>query len=546
MRKILILWIYVALIWAVPLQVYGSGDSTAGALTEKIREKVRAPRTFCIREGLACPSLLTRFYAARKYRPAWCAGPGLNAEALDLIASIGKAPEAGLRPADYHLDAIETLVRKVSKDPAAGADLDLVLTDSFFIYASHLQAGRIDPETIHPQWSGHTRRLNLTRTLESALARGAVAESLGRLHPPHSEYARLQQALGFYRAIAQKGGWEFIPRGTMLRKGDRDRRVALLRRHLEMTGDLTESRSEDTLLLDAVLQRALMKYQQRHNLRVDGILGPESTHRLNVPVEGLIGAIELNMERWRWLPRNLGTRYIRVNIADFSLDVMEKDEPVLSMKIVAGKSYRKTPVFSSNMTYLVINPFWNVPTIIAVEDILPLLPRNPAYLAEQKIKVYESWDDGMPEIDPGRIKWNRLDRDTFPYYFRQAPGPDNPLGRIKFMFPNRFDVYLHDTPHRDLFNRTMRDFSSGCIRIEKPLDLAAYVLQEDERWNRHAIEEAMQSEITQTVPLPRSIPVHILYMTAWTDREGRTHFRRDIYERDIVLHAALMKKPPPL
>ncbi len=446
MRKILILWIYVALIWAVPLQVYGSGDSTAGALTEKIREKMRTPRSFCIREGLACPSLLTRFYAARKYRPAWCAGPGLNAEALDLIASIGKAPEVGLRPADYHLDAIETLVQKVSKDPAAGADLDLVLTDSFFIYASHLQAGRIDPETIHPQWSGHTRRLNLTRTLESALARGAVAESLGRLHPPHSEYARLQQALGFYRAIAQKGGWEFIPRGTMLRKGDRDRRVALLRRHLEMTGDLIESRSEDTLLLDAALQRALMKYQQRHNLRIDGILGPESTHRLNVPVEGLIGAIELNMERWRWLPHNLGTRYIRVNIADFSLDVMEKDEPVLSMKIVAGKSYRKTPVFSSNMTYLVINPFWNVPTIIAVEDILPLLPRNPAYLAKQKIKVYESWDDNMPEIDPGRIKWNRLDRDTFPYYFRQAPGPDNPLGRIKFMFPNRFDVYLHDTP----------------------------------------------------------------------------------------------------
>jgi murein L,D-transpeptidase YcbB/YkuD len=250
------------------------------------------------------------------------------------------------------------------------------------------------------------------------------------------------------------------------------------------------------------------------------------------------------MERWRWLPQDFGRRYILINVADFSLEVVEGEHPVMSMRVVVGRQYRRTPVFSDNMTYLVLNPSWYVPANIAGQDILPKIQENPEYLSRQRIRVFRGSGSEAPEVDPATVEWSQLRAQTLPYTFRQDPGPDNALGRVKFMFPNRFNVYLHDTPAPDLFTKTTRAFSSGCIRVEKPIELAAYVLGGNPAWTREALVAAIRSGETQTVRLPQPIPVHLVYWTAWVDGSGVLQFREDVYGRDRVLDEALREKPP--
>jgi len=252
------------------------------------------------------------------------------------------------------------------------------------------------------------------------------------------------------------------------------------------------------------------------------------------------------MERWRWLPQNLGDRYILVNIASFNLDVVEQETPVLNMRVVAGKPYRKTPVFSDKITYLVINPYWGVPDTIAKKDILPKVKKDPNFLIDQKIRVFEGWGANTREIDPSIIDWNTVREANLTYRFKQDPGPQNALGRIKFMFPNQFDVYLHDTPSKELFAKARRDFSSGCIRVEKPVELAEYLLRNHPDWPPEKIRSTIYGrDVTaQTVRLPEPMNIHILYWTVWLGTDERIYFSPDIYDRDTALDAA-MREPPP-
>jgi murein L,D-transpeptidase YcbB/YkuD len=246
------------------------------------------------------------------------------------------------------------------------------------------------------------------------------------------------------------------------------------------------------------------------------------------------------MERWRWLPRYLGRRYILVNIARFALEVIEDDKPIMSMRIIVGKPYQSTPVFNAAMTHLVVNPSWHVPISIAKEEILPLLRRDPGYLLRQNMRVYQG---GGGEVDPRSINWLQVSASNFPYRLRQIPGPHNPLGRVKFLFPNQFSVYLHDTSNRELFSRTVRTFSHGCIRIEKPLDLAEYLLRGDPQWNRDKIQQAIARGLERTITLPAAVPVYLLYWTAWVGEDDAMHFRDDIYQRDMSLEKALFGPP---
>jgi murein L,D-transpeptidase YcbB/YkuD len=240
----------------------------------------------------------------------------------------------------------------------------------------------------------------------------------------------------------------------------------------------------------------------------------------------------------------MGNRYILVNIPDFTMRLVENSEVALDMRIIVGKDYTATPVFSGTMKYLELNPYWNIPTSIASEEILPKIRTDPEYLAKQNIKVFQSWREGAPEIEPETIDWNEVDEKGFAFKLRQEPGPLNPLGRMKFIFPNKFAVYLHDTPVRGLFNNAARGFSHGCIRVENSLDLAAYLLRGDTRWTLDTITEKIENGIQKAIPLREPIPVHILYWTAWVDDEGTVQFRKDIYERDIPLDMALKEKPP--
>jgi len=507
-------------------------------------------------EVIHAPEALFSFYERRLFEPAWI-DPGCcpTPTAWALVEEIIRAREEGLDPGDYHLDSLEELLSAHALGqipPGPGVDLDLLLTDAFLALAVHRLAGRLDPETLDPEWVAMRRERDLVALLEEALPGGQIGAALARLDSVDPAFARLREALTLYRQLAADGGWTPVPEpppGEKLEEGFRGREVAMLRRRLAVTGELARGetgRADPAAdeLFDAEVAAAVRTFQGRHGLDPDGKVGKKTLAELNVPAAWRVRQIELNLERWRWLPQDLGERHILVNIPRFELDVWEGREIVLSMRVVVGKTFRRTPVMSEKMRYLVLNPSWEVPRRLVVEDKLPLIRKNIAYLAEQGIRVLSGWGAEQQEIDPETVDWSSLGRNNFPYRLRQDPGPKNALGRVKFMFPNRFDVYLHDTPSRELFGRTDRDFSSGCVRIEKPLELAEYLLREAPGWDRSRIDGVIASGKETTVSLPGAVPVHLLYWTAWAEADGTVHFRRDLYGRDDRLAAALDHRNP--
>jgi murein L,D-transpeptidase YcbB/YkuD len=532
----------------------------APSLSKEVRENLRTrietagtpPRIAVGEEGIHASVVLPRFYEHRMYEPAWSDDDGPIVQADSLIQAIQGADREGLRPSDYHLAEIEGVLAEVIRNKGRGvplypprlADLDVLLTDAFLIYGAHLLAGRVNPETFDSEWHANRRQGDLAAVLQAALDSNRIEEALKGLLPPQPGYLRLREALARYRNVAAKAGWPIVPDGPKLQKGDQGERVLALRTRLVSSGDLEGESGVSGGLFDNALEQALRKFQQRHGLDVDGMVGPATLAALNVPVETRLRQIELNMERWRWLPQDLGQRYILINIANFELDVVESGQPVMMMRVVVGRGYRRTPVFSDKMTYLVLSPYWHVPKNIAVQDKLPLIKKDPNYLAEQHMKVFQGWGAEAKEIDPKTVDWSRVNAKNFPLRLRQDPGPWNALGRVKFMFPNTFNVYLHDTPSQELFAKTTRTFSSGCIRIEKPMELTAYVLRGDPDWNRERILAVIATNVEQTVRLPEPMPVYLLYWTAWAHEDGSIQFRTDIYGRDRLLDQALAQEAP--
>jgi murein L,D-transpeptidase YcbB/YkuD len=380
--------------------------------------------------------------------------------------------------------------------------------------------------------------------LEAAIASGRIRDALDEFRPPHPEYAALRKALIDYRSNGEAAEAPPLPEKTRWERGQTGEIADWLRERLRLSGDLPPSPDEAGAEGDLQLFEGLRRFQARHGLEVDGRMGAQTLQALNVPWKERLRQVELNLERWRWLPHELGARHIRVHVPQFALSVMADGQEVLRMRVVVGRHYRRTPVFSSFLDYLVFNPDWNIPTRIAAQDILPKARKDPAYLSREKIRVFESWDRGAAEIDPASIDWNEVAAQGFRFRLKKDPGPHNDLGRVKFIFPNKFSVYLHDTPSRRLFERSMRGFSSGCIRIEKPIDLAEYVLSDSAEWSRDAVIAAMDAGTLRTVPLPRKIPIHLLYMTAGVNSEGKLQFWPDIYQRDPALDRALRKSPP--
>jgi murein L,D-transpeptidase YcbB/YkuD len=320
--------------------------------------------------------------------------------------------------------------------------------------------------------------------------------------------------------------------------------IALLRQRLSVSGDLDPQANQGEHHYDEFLEKAVRRFQARCGLPPTGRIDEQTLDELNVPAAVRIRQIELNLERWRWIPHELGTRYLLVNAADYRLTVVENAQPLWDMRVVVGRDYRSTPVFSADLQYLEINPYWNVPQKIAVLDILPKVKQNPEYLIRKNFKVFENWRAGASEIDPLTVDWSKVTKRNFHFKLRKEPGPSNDLGRIKFMLPNRFAVYLHDTPNRKLFAKNYRSYSSGCIRLEKPLELAEYLLKDDPKWTYQNILRAVDSKENRIVRLKKAVPVHLLYWTAWVDPEGVVNFRNDIYKRDPRLDVALRERPP--
>ena len=530
--------------------------SPAELVAERIRTRIEAAGVVmelrAAGEPVYASLVLPSFYERRLYRPAWSDEHGPTRLADDLIAALRRADLEGLRSEDYHLAGIETVLAAARTDAKRGpalvpdrwAELDLLLTDAFLVYGAHLLAGRVNPETLRPEWVSNRRTADIAVVLEAALASGNIAVTLASLDPPEVGFRRLREALAHYREVSATGGWPLIPDGSTLRLGERSSSVAALRERLRLEDDLGPVETQDAELFDEPVEQAVKKFQARHGLTADGVVSAATRAELNVPVERRVEQLELNLERWRWLPKDLGRRHIIVNIAAFELEVVDEGAVVLAMRVVVGRPFNRTPVLSDTMRYLVLNPYWHVPSNIATTELLPKLKRDPSYLARYKLRVFPSSRLDAQEVDPATVDWSTITAAHFPFLLRQDPGPRNALGRIKFMFLNKYHIYLHDTPARPLFEETQRDFSHGCIRIQHPIELAVYLLRNDPRWNRDALLAALDDAEDRSVPLPEPMPIHLLYWTAWADQDGTIEFRRDIHDRDTPLWKALRAPAP--
>ena len=498
-------------------------------------------------EPLLATEEIARYYRQAAFQPVWAQSAGPTARADSLLTHLQAANRDGLRSADYHVATIDSLLGQLRAKAETGepltpgrlVDLELLCTDAVLLYASHLQNGRTDPTAISSSWTAERQATDLVQHLEHALTQSSLRAALAKLRPPQPEYDALRRALARYRTLEGTGGWPSVPEGTKLEEGVTDPHVPRLRQRLRATGDLSAvPPTADSLTFGAPLHQAVTRFQERHGLAVDGVVGPATRAALNVSVEARIQQIEINLERWRWLPPDLGALHVRVNIAGFDLRVVENGADRLRMRVVVGQAYRQTPVFSDQISYLVFNPYWHVPHSIATKDKLPDFQQNPSRVSTEGFEVFRGWGADAAQVDPSTIDWRALSASNFPYRLRQRPGPQNALGEVKFMFPNPHSVYLHDTPSRSLFGRAERSFSSGCIRVEHPLDLATILLRPNEGWTRTRIQAAVRTDTEQTVPLAQKVPVHLLYWTAWAE-DGTVHFRRDVYDRDGAVHSAL-------
>ncbi len=548
-------WIITLLLFVSPGSLSAAQKSLhqvigeqAGVLIQKLlEESVSSEHHSVGGEPIYVAQMLSRFYQKREYMPAWSGDDHSFPHLTDIIDAIHEVVYEGLVPEYYHLEPLfslhEQLQSQTVVNPETVAELDILLTDSFLMLGCHFSAGCVDPVTREAEWFTDRRDLNIDALLDEALRDNRVRETLDELLPVQTKYSQLRRKLIQYKGMVQGEKWPVVRTNSLLKKGDRNHLVVILRKRLIMSGEMNSNMTGKVNYFDKELKQAVMHFQRRHGIKEDGMIGDQTVEALNVTAEKRIRQIEINLERMRWIARNLGHRYILVNIADYRLDTFDYGEMIMSKEVVVGKPFWDTPIFSDKIRYIVLNPSWKIPDSIGQEEIVPAIKNNRDYLTEQGIKIYSSWASYAREIDPQDISWSDVIDENFKYKFIQSPGPRNPLGRIKFMLPNKYHVYLHDTPSKGLFSRTFRAFSHGCIRVRDPVDLAEYLLGHQPEWDREKILKIIEKGRELKVELLNPITIHILYLTAWVDDREILHFRQDIYGRDERLDQALTKKP---
>ncbi len=547
----------VAALAAIVLALSGQGcdllDPSRRLVRESIREQLtarrsarrwfrRSPERALVGNYDIAP-MVVRFYERRGFNAAWSARRSLEAEALRLADALDAAPREGLESGDAQAGEVRARIAALVSargplgrrpEPRLLADTDILLTRSFLKHAAHLHTGLVDPTRLPADWHLGPRRADLVEVLEQALATRDVAGALARLEPAQPGYAALRGLLERYRGIARAGGWPVVPPGAPLRRGSAGERVRVLRARLAAEGDLDRARAGGATF-DAALAAAVRRFQARHGLDTTGVVGERDRVELAVPVAARIRQIALNLERWRWLPASLGGRHLLVNIPGFTLEAREGDRAVLTMRVIVGREMSRTPMFSDSITYLVFNPVWELPVEIAKNEVLPAIQKDPEYLAKNHLRLYERHGRRPREVDPAQVDWSKVTPEEFGFAVKQDPGPENSIGHVKFMCPNQFAVYLHDTPAGRLFTATERDYSHGCVRVERPLELALYLLRGKAGWDSVRIAAAFDTLRNKVVQLPEPVPVHILYWTTWVDDHGVAQFRRDVYAVDSLL-----------
>jgi murein L,D-transpeptidase YcbB/YkuD len=479
---------------------------------------------------IAAGNALAEFYERRNFAPTWTNPDQVG----DLLKMVRGSHADGLDPADYHVDEIERVYAAISRGqtPTARqlAAIELLFSDSLIRLAYHQLYGRVDPASLDPQWNFDRRPLGADplQNMQDAIDSPSLADFAEKVYARRPLYRQLRDALQQHRQIEAKGGWPASPAGPTLKAGMTDDRVAVISRRLMVTGDLDSAMSSAANVYSDTLAAGVKAFQARHGLEPDGVIGPATLAALNVPVETRTDQLRVNLERARWVMDGLGKDFVIVNIAGYRAYLVNDGAIVWDTKVQVGKSYHQSPVFRDEMTYVVMNPTWTVPYSIATKEMLPRIQGDPDYFMTRTFDVRNRAGEN---VNPDSIDWSQLSRGNFPYTFVQRPGPANALGRIKFIFPNEYAVYLHDTPSKSLFGRAERAFSHGCIRTQNPFDLAERLLA-PVGWDRARIDAQIESKETRTVHLAEPLPVLLLYWTADIGPNGEYFFYNDVYERD--------------
>ncbi|MDP2041815.1 MAG: L,D-transpeptidase family protein [Algoriphagus sp.] len=535
-----------------PLFLLASTHGDQDPLQDQIRlklESIQPGRSLSVRnQNLSASGDIFSFYSNREFREIWSSDGILTELAYELRFEIRQSKFDGLDPQEYHLGLIDTFFNtfeankknKVSNDLGELVDLELLLSDAFFQLAAHLERGKVNPALLKSTWeiARKPQKVNYGDLLSVSLASGEIRRNLETIYPKFTSYKRGREVI---RQLDEKSkvdslNWKPIKIDKTIKVGESNNSIPVIRQRLQFWGYMGHYATENPKVYDSLLFEGVKEFQRKNGMEPDGALGKNSVAGINNSPNVLLDRAAVNMERLRWLPDTLKeAEIILVNIANYRLDYIYKLDTLFSSKVIVGKQYHATPIFSAAMSYIVFSPYWNIPNSIARNEIIPAIRKNPDYLRQKNMEVVTF--SGQP-VDPSTINWSNK---SFPYMIRQRPGGSNSLGLVKFMFPNRFSVYIHDTPTRALFDREDRALSHGCIRLQNPTEFAKILLSDMPEWTDERINQAMNQKSERIVNLNRKIPVALVYLTFWADSKGQAHFRQDIYNRDAEILTLLRK-----
>ena len=536
MKKILTcLFIYTIALSSA--QTFAETTSTASI----IKSHLASSKSLC-GEKLRCGSPLTaQFYKKNSYQAIWIKEGKPSDDAIKMADIITHAYLDGLDPRNYHNMEISKLLAKIKNTsddseqlPKILANFDTTLTDAFFLYANNLHYGILSPNKVFQYWTITPKAINMISVLQNATHGDGIESAIQTITPQCPGYAKLKTKMNEYQQVAiNTGGWESIPDGDPMQLGDKNQRVYLLQQRLVMSGELNEINKKGKFTED--VEKAVITYQQNNGLYDDGIVDDDTLASLNIPITKKIQQMEMNLDKMRWLPNNLGTQYIMVNLPDYSLKAVKDNQVQLSMDVAVGGSEHPSCVLTSKINTVVLNPYWNLPTSIAGAELWPKLKTDKNFLAKKHYDVLQADAAGNFTVvpNPEAINWKNMSEKEFNRYrFRQDPGKDNSLGKVKFLFPNPCQIYLHDTNESEVFDVYKRDFSHGCIRVGEPRKLSYYILTQQDGWNKRRINSFYKDGKSQSVGLRTPINLYLTYFTSWVSDDDWTQFRPDIYKLD--------------
>lgn len=472
------------------------------------------------------------FYAARGGKAFWTTDE-LRKVYLDKLSEIERE---GLHPEDYRLKALQQLQETAPESPKDHAHFEILLSDSFLNLAHDLYYGKLDPVEFHWIWDVERDTLDIDSLVQSVENSNHLVALLDELRPNHQVYQGLIESLAEIRVSLQQEQPVFdpIPMGEAIEPGDKDPRIPAIAARLQQLGLLEDSVDSTSTVYSPELEEAITNFQKSKHMAADGIIGKTTLRELNMTLEDRYRQVLVNLERWRWYPRDLGQHYIMINIPQYQLAVVKDGDTIKRHNVIAGTRQRQTPIFSDQLDHIVLNPTWTLPPTIKAEDVLPKAASDPSYFTKNDMVV--SSPQGDP-VDPSTVDWSSSDARN--YVITQRPGATNPLGRVKIMYPNQYSIYLHDTPAQGLFERSERAASSGCVRVEDALDLAQYVVQNQPKGTKQEIDSILKSGKTTNVSISQPIKVYHFYWTAWREG-GETIFTEDVYAMDQKIAQALL------